>query len=153
MMRLAVALAVLSTLNGAWTLNCYHCVSQLPLEGIEEDARLAFKVLVFQRYNVPPSLEYCDDASAYDFFYSEVQRCDDTDNCVKLSIIQGDYAFVMRGCQSLLLRPDYYLSKSTPCTNKGPSVCLCDTELCNSSGSLEFFLISFILYITYVLIW
>ncbi|VDO40628.1 unnamed protein product [Haemonchus placei] len=88
-MRLAVALAVLSTLNGAWMLNCYHCVSQLPLEGIEKDARLAFKALMFQRYNIPPSHEYCDDASTYDFYYAETQTCDVTDSCVKVSIIQG----------------------------------------------------------------
>ncbi|XGW08462.1 hypothetical protein V3C99_011078 [Haemonchus contortus] len=150
-MRLAVALTVLSTLNGAWMLNCYHCVSQLPLEGLEKDARLAFKALMFQRYNIPPSHEYCDDASTYDFYYAETQTCDVTDSCVKVSIIQGEYVFVMRGCLNLLLRPDYYLSKNAKCTYKGPSICLCQTDLCNSSGSTEFFLILFILYITYIL--
>ncbi|XGW08463.1 hypothetical protein V3C99_011078, partial [Haemonchus contortus] len=101
-MRLAVALTVLSTLNGAWMLNCYHCVSQLPLEGLEKDARLAFKALMFQRYNIPPSHEYCDDASTYDFYYAETQTCDVTDSCVKVSIIQGGK---IRFCDARMSEP------------------------------------------------
>ncbi|WKX94566.1 hypothetical protein Q1695_011669 [Nippostrongylus brasiliensis] len=144
-MRIVVVLAVLSTLELVLMLSCYHCVSQLPLEGIDDDARLAFKELVFQRYNVPPSHEFCDDSTTYDFYTAETQQCDDTDNCVKLAIVQQKLSFVMRGCLSQLLRPNYYLSQNTPCSNRGASQCLCNTELCNSSGSSQLFLIFIVL--------
>ncbi|VDP05050.1 unnamed protein product [Heligmosomoides polygyrus] len=58
MMCLVAALTVLSTLEGVVALSCYHCISQLPLEGIEEDARLALKALVFQR-SVSSQLQPC----------------------------------------------------------------------------------------------
>ncbi|KJH49751.1 hypothetical protein DICVIV_04091 [Dictyocaulus viviparus] len=128
-------------------LSCYHCVSQLRLEGIENDAKLALKELVFQRYHVPPSNEFCEDSNAYDFYTSDIQQCDDTDQCLKLSITQKDLLFVMRGCQSQLLRPGYYLSQETGCTNKGPSQCLCDTDLCNLSNCLNIFLSISIMYV------
>ncbi|EYC16686.1 hypothetical protein Y032_0033g2786 [Ancylostoma ceylanicum] len=87
-MTLFLCLIILSTLNGALMLSCYHCISQLPLDGIEDDARLALKRLVFQRYNVPPSHEFCDDADTYDFYTAEIQNCEDTDQCIKLSVSQ-----------------------------------------------------------------
>ncbi|KAK6737158.1 hypothetical protein RB195_019698 [Necator americanus] len=91
MMILLVCL-ILSTLNGVRMLSCYHCISQVPLDGIEDDARLALKRLIFERYNVPPSHEFCDDANTYDFYTAETQDCDDTDQCIKISFFQKDLA-------------------------------------------------------------
>ncbi|CAJ0606965.1 unnamed protein product [Cylicocyclus nassatus] len=151
MMTLFRCVILLSTLNGARMLSCYHCISQLPLEGVEDDARLALKQLVFQRYNVPPSHEYCDDSKAYDFLSAETQTCDDTDQCIKISIFQKELSFVMRGCRSKLLRSSYYLSKDAQCTNSGASQCLCDENLCNISGNAHTILI-YIICIAFMLI-
>lgn len=85
--RLSVGMSALHLISLVATPAIIFCVVRIC---IETEGLQHFRTF---RYNVPPSNEFCDDSSAYDFFYSETQECEDTDNCIKLSVIQKGNSF------------------------------------------------------------
>uniref|UniRef100_A0A1I7XDN2 Protein quiver n=1 Tax=Heterorhabditis bacteriophora TaxID=37862 RepID=A0A1I7XDN2_HETBA len=152
MTSLLLAILFLSTiLSKSRKLSCYHCISQLPMEDISDEAQVALKTIVFGRYNVPPSHEFCHDSSAYEFPSVETQICEQTDKCVKLSVKEKELIFVMRGCESQLFNSNYAPSNEILCLPTSPSQCLCDTDLCNTSLFHSYFILIAVLGASFIL--
>lgn len=120
-------------------LQCFNCINRLQSNEITQRERNALRSVLNDRFNIPPSNEYCADGGGeYLFRTVERKKCDGiNDTCVRI-ITEGDEnrKLVIRGCQSALVKNGYDLITNFSCHSDSSSsecVTTCQTHLCNNS--------------------
>ncbi|CAJ0955996.1 unnamed protein product, partial [Mesorhabditis belari] len=107
---------------------CYFCTSMLSSD-IDDSAKEAMKNLVYTNFNPPPTHELCALSDDIEFRIVQQIDCGD-DRCVLVKAFEKNLHFVMRGCEKSLSR---VAPLEPSCTTGSPSVCVCESDLCNHS--------------------